>query len=175
MNVFLLWIYKQPLFRIIIFILILIPFWAFLMFLLRKQRLLVRILNSILCFLAFSAILFTTLFRGEGQHGAPILLPLYSLIEAQKHREMYRSLLMNVLLFVPFGLTLPFTLPEKWTCRALLSIVIAAMLSIYVEAAQFIFRLGRAEIDDVLMNTLGAVLGTLSYFPVWVWKRVSKP
>ena len=78
---------------------------------------------------------------------------------------------MNVLLFVPLGLTLPFTLPEKWTCRALLSIVIAATLSIYVEAAQFIFRLGRAEIDDVLMNTLGAVLGILAYFPFWVWKK----
>jgi len=80
--------------------------------------------------------------------------------------------LMNVLLFVPLGLTMPFALPERWPCRALISIVIATTLSIYVESAQFIFRLGRTEIDDVLMNTFGAVLGILAYFPTWVWKKV---
>ena len=172
MERFVLWIYIQPLSRIILFILILVPFWALLMFLLRKHRLLVRILNSVLCLAAFTGILYATLFRGEGQHGAPILLPLYSLIEAQKHREMYRSLLMNVLLFVPFGLTLPYTLLEKWTCRALISIVIAVVISICIESFQFIFKLGCAEIDDVLMNTFGSVLGALAYLPYWIWLKL---
>lgn len=115
-----------------------------------------------------------TLFRGEGQRGNPVLLPLYSLILAQKQKEMYRTLLMNVLLFVPFGLSLPFALPEKWTCRALISIVISVVVSIYVETIQFIFRLGRAEIDDVIMNSLGGLSGVLAFFPYWVWKKTRK-
>ena len=174
MDRYIQWIYIQPLSRIILFIMILVPFWAFLMFLLRKQHLLIRILNSVLCLAALSAVLYVTLFRGEGQHGALDLLPLHSLVLAQKQKEMYRSLLMNILLFVPLGLTLPFALPEKWICRALLSVVIAAVLSIYVETAQYIFQLGRAEIDDVIMNSLGVVLGALAYFPYWVWRKVKK-
>lgn len=175
LETILLFIYKQPLSRIIYSILILALFWALLMFVLRKKRILVRILNATLCFAAFGGILYATMFRGEGEHGNPILLPLHSLILAQGQPEIYRTLLMNVLLFVPLGLSLPFVLPERWTCHALLSVIIAASLSVYVELAQFILQLGRTEIDDVLMNTFGAVLGVLAYFPYWVWSKVKRP
>jgi glycopeptide antibiotics resistance protein len=39
------------------------------------------------------------------------------------------------------------------------------MFSIGIELIQFIWMLGWCEIDDVICNTLGAVLG----FLVWQW------
>ena len=44
---------------------------------------------------------------------SPVLMPFVGLIEAQTQPEMYRSMLMNVFLFVPFGLSMPHILPEK--------------------------------------------------------------
>ena len=43
------------------------------------------------------------------------------------------------------------------------TILIAAAFSTCIEAVQFIFKLGLCETDDVIMNTLGAAIGTLSY------------
>ena len=42
--------------------------------------------------------------------------------------------------------------------------VLAGMLvSVSVEAVQFLFAIGNTELDDVLMNTLGAFLGATSW------------
>ena len=43
------------------------------------------------------------------------------------------------------------------------SIVFAFTVSLVIEFLQFRFYLGRAETDDVICNTLGAAIGTLSY------------
>ena len=108
-------------------------------------------------------ILMVTLMSRNGSEGNVILTPFYSFIEAQSQPEMYRSMFMNIFLFFPVGLTLPFTLPEKWKRNALITVLIAFLLSFTVEFLQYHYHLGRAETDDVLCNTLGACIGTLSY------------
>ena len=80
-----------------------------------------------------------------------------------KHLEFYRSMFMNVLLFMPFGLSMPFALPNRFKHKALLSIFFGAILSMTVEACQYIFFLGRCETDDVIMNTLGVAIGATSF------------
>ena len=67
-------------------------------------------------------------------------------------------MLMNVFLFQPIGLVLPNLLPKK-AHPVFVTVVFAMLLSIGVEAAQFHYQLGRCEIDDVIMNTLGAAIG----------------
>lgn len=74
-----------------------------------------------------------------------------------------RSLLMNVALFIPLGLSLPFVLPDRVKRKVLVSTVIGIILSICIEASQYIFSLGRCETDDVIMNTLGTLIGATSY------------
>ena len=64
---------------------------------------------------------------------------------------------MNVFLFIPFGFMLPWCaegLRRLW--RILL---IAAAFSALTEAAQYFLRVGLCETDDVIHNTLGAVIG----------------
>jgi glycopeptide antibiotics resistance protein len=91
------------------------------------------------------------------------LRPLYSFVNAKIQPEIYRTLIMNMLLFIPFGMTFPFALSNRFINRVAITIVSAAVMSILIEFAQFCFRLGLCETDDVIMNTLGAVLGTISY------------
>ena len=109
------------------------------------------------------AILTVTLLSRNSEGVELILTPFHSFIEAKTQPEIYRSMLMNVFLFFPLGLTLPFALPEKWNRNALLTVLFAFTLSFVIEFLQFHYYIGRAEVDDVICNTLGAAIGTLSY------------
>ena len=87
-----------------------------------------------------------------------------------KHSKINRLVNLNVLLFVPFGLSLPFVVtPGKAGERRgkvwcfIVTIAIAVVLSVAIEAVQYRFALGRCETDDVLANTLGALLGACAY------------
>ena len=65
-----------------------------------------------------------------------------------------------ILLFIPFGVTLPFCL-KRHPVRA--TILAAAGFSMMIELVQFVFGLGLCETDDVIFNTLGAAFGTLAF------------
>ena len=67
--------------------------------------------------------------------------------------------------------SLPFALPEKIKRRVLLTVAAGFLLSVIVEATQFVFQIGKCETDDVLMNTLGVFLGATSY---WIYLLISK-
>ena len=70
-----------------------------------------------------------------------------------------RNLGLNVALFVPFGLGL--ALWRRW--GVLRVVPVAVVLSVLVEGAQYLLPLGRAvDVDDVLLNTVGALLGALT-------------
>lgn len=70
--------------------------------------------------------------------------------------ELLRSAFMNVLLFYPGGMLLLMLSPRvkgRWVLPALV------LTSVGIELCQYVFTLGFVELDDVLHNTLGAVLG----------------
>ena len=75
--------------------------------------------------------------------------------------ELLRSAWMNVLLFVPGGLSFCSLLPSRWSTisRCGLSIFVLMLLSIGIEFFQWHCQLGVAESDDVICNLLGTVIG----------------
>mgnify|MGYP002678903319 FL=1 len=60
--------------------------------------------------------------------------------------------IQNVLFFIPFGFLFPW---KKWK-PVFMS---ALMTSAIIEATQYIFNLGWCELDDVISNTAGALVG----------------
>ena len=76
---------------------------------------------------------------------------------------MYRMLFMNVALFIPLGLSLPFALPDRFRHKYIITVISGVLLSVAVEASQYFFNLGRCETDDVLMNTLGVIIGGTAF------------
>ena len=61
--------------------------------------------------------------------------------------------LLNILFFIPYGLLFP------WKHNWKRVFVTALILSVFIELSQFIFNLGWCEVDDVISNTLGAMIG----------------
>lgn len=52
-------------------------------------------------------------------------------------------------------------------------VLMGAMISVSIEALQFVLNTGVTDIDDVIFNTLGAVVGYLLYFlGKWIKKLI---
>jgi glycopeptide antibiotics resistance protein len=68
----------------------------------------------------------------------------------------------NVIAFMPFGFVLPIISPEN---RKLFYIVLLSLeFSISIELIQLIFKVGIFDVDDILMNTFGGILGGILFF-----------
>ena len=64
--------------------------------------------------------------------------------------------IMNVVVFIPVGLLLGIAFKQMTWWKALL---IGCSISITIEALQFWFMKGFSEVDDVMHNTVGCLLG----------------
>lgn len=67
----------------------------------------------------------------------------------------------NIVCFIPFGGMLPI-LSTKIRKLVLVGLI-SFELSIVIEVAQLIFKVGSFDVDDLLLNTLGGMVGFLIY------------
>lgn len=132
-----------------------------------------KLFNAVVFLGIVAAILYTTVLSRSENAQEPSWIPFYTFVEAKLQPELYRTMLMNVFLFQPIGLALPNLLPKKAHPVAV-TVVFAMLLSIGIEAAQFHYQLGRCEIDDVIMNTLGAAIGAAAFGLVRILAEQSK-
>lgn len=150
-------IYIQPLHRIVLVMLLLVMLWAYAGHKAGNQRWWTGA-NAVIFLGAVAVILYLTLGdRVGGTHQAE-MTPLRSFAAAKEQPELYRTMLMNVFLFLPLGLSLPFSLPIRH--NAAVTVLFAFCLSAVIEALQYQYGLGLCEVDDVIMNTLGSWIGT---------------
>ena len=100
-----------------------------------------------------AAVLWITLCSriGEGHRG--FLLPFHSYVEILKgNRQFLLENIGNVILFIPLGVALK--------CSGVRDVKKTGFLvSLLIEVLQFTFALGTFECDDLIHNTLGAVIG----------------
>jgi glycopeptide antibiotics resistance protein len=75
-----------------------------------------------------------------------------------RNLEFYKDLVGNVVIFIPLPFLL-FYITGIRSYRKILSIAI--LISLAVEIIQYIFNIGVADIDDVILNTTGAIIGSL--------------
>ena len=104
-------------------------------------------------------ILCMTVFFREGVEERDFnLTPFWSYMaeNTDLQHSLYIEALMNVLMFVPFGLLIGCAYRSIGWKRML---AFTVGLSLSIEFLQFIFKRGFAELDDVMHNTLGAVIG----------------
>ena len=154
------YIYARPLTAILSVIAAGVVLWSFLYGRLRRWQ----AINAWLFLLTAAIILHTTLLTRAPGIPEVILTPFAALAAARVQPELYREMLMNVFLFFPLGLTLSNALPRRWNrwLRIGVTTLAGCLLSAGIEYAQYRFSLGMAETDDVLCNTLGALLGAAS-------------
>lgn len=94
----------------------------------------------------------TVIFRATGEIRQYDFHPFWS----YDRPELLVENIMNVAVFVPFGLLLGASINGlKWR-NALLT---GVCLSASIEILQFVFMIGFSEVDDVMHNTLGCMIG----------------
>jgi len=82
-------------------------------------------------------------------------LPLYNNYELF---NFYSNLIGNIILFVPLPSLLYFLVKVK----SFKSIFLFSFFSsVAIEFIQYIFKRGVADIDDIILNSLGALIGVL--------------
>lgn len=139
-------------------------FWIQLKF--GHQRIWRRLVTCLLVVLMAFIFKLTLGDRSEGSNFQISLIPFHSYREvwAGGNPELYRSNFMNAALFYPVGLLAASLLPKKWPgwCNCLLAALFLMGVSIGIEYVQYRYSLGRCEIDDVIHNTFGALVGSLS-------------
>lgn len=121
---------------------------------------------ALLLVLWIAVILYGTLGqRTEGENlRDPIPVPFYSYYSVfyGGSKELLRTNFMNAALFFPAGLLGCSLLPGRRSQNLLAVTFVLALMSIGIEYVQFRFGMGLAETDDVIHNTLGALLGALT-------------
>lgn len=75
-------------------------------------------------------------------------------------KDPIKILIGNIVLFIPFGFLLPIAI--KKLRKSIVSTTFLGMLfSIIIETSQFLFTYRVSNIDDIILNTLGAFIGAV--------------
>lgn len=105
--------------------------------------------------------------------GSVSLRPLQDLADVLAGGDTTVQVIGNLLVFAALGFFLPIRLRLSRPALVPLAVAaIAAVLSLTVEVLQLTLDLGRVtSVDDVLLNTLGAVLACLASMRSWRSRR----
>ena len=101
-----------------------------------------------------STVIFRTAADGNGHNFR--LFWSYEAIEKGRI-ELIPENVMNVVVFVPVGMMLGLLLRVKGSW--LIALIFGMGISVSIEAMQYVFHRGFAEVDDVMRNTIGCILG----------------
>lgn len=145
-----------------IYIFVAVLVWTLLSLIFREKKAW-KLLNGSLCFLYIICVIYVTLLSRTGDSGEISWIPFQSLFLAAQYPDIYNQIAMNILMFVPIGLTMPNAICGLNRHCVRFTIISCCLFSLCIELCQYFFGLGRCEIDDIIMNTIGAVLGTTSF------------
>lgn len=71
------------------------------------------------------------------------------------------NLVGNVLVFMPVGFLVPIIKKKRVYFFRILRVSFG--ISLFIEVVQLIFRIGVFDVDDLIMNTLGGILGYVAF------------
>lgn len=75
--------------------------------------------------------------------------------------QVLRQLLINLVMLMPVGFLLPVVINAKH--KYLITMALSLLLTVFIETMQLITKCGSFEIDDIINNFVGAVIGMLIY------------
>lgn len=104
-------------------------------------------------------VLLVTLFcRESSLQAVTVPYPLWSWVEVYQRKNvgMLYDILLNILLFIPFGGLLKITFRK---IRLSVGWLVGFLFSMAIELCQLMFHLGLFEWDDMLHNSLGCLIG----------------
>lgn len=92
----------------------------------------------------------------------PMKTIFYYLFQHDNFRVSIENLVGNLIAFAPLGFLLPFLSPK---IKKFKNIFYASLiLSLFFEITQLLTGLGSFDVDDLILNVLGAILGLYLYY-----------
>ena len=123
---------------------------------LARQYMLVGIMGAVIAiglFLIGYFIVYKKLMKGTNLH----LFSSYK--EAYNNFSLgeWRNIILNILMFVPIGFMMPLLIKkcERWY----ITYLVGFCITLFIETLQLISKRGIFEVDDIVNNTLGCVIG----------------
>lgn len=99
-------------------------------------------------------------------------IPLVRLRDFARKQDLLLNVIGNTAMFIPSGIILPIVYPRL---NRFWKVLLAGIgLSLAIELLQLPFSVRSSDVDDLLFNTLGAILGYGLYAAVRCWRRRSK-
>ena len=133
-------------------------------------RILYRVINKksfvfhkellMLCFIVYILLLYYTVTFQDNNYGTNNFVPFKEIFRYNITSRLFiRNVLGNILLFIPFGIFTTYIIKNKTVFP---SMFLGLLVSSAIEFAQS--AIGRtADIDDIILNTVGSALGYLIY------------
>ena len=125
------------------------------------------------CFLIFAT---TVLARASQDIVSYDLTPfrLFQIDEWWNEHDLMLQIKANVMMFVPIGFLLMLVgkgIKGKYVrvLNTIVSIVVGFSFSVLIEYMQYRLHRGLCEVDDVIHNTIGTVIGVILY---WIISRI---
>ena len=173
-------IYSRPLWLVVFLMLLLAVLWSRwdeLTAADKRQRWKWKVLNLALLLLSLLFIAWVTLLRREPMAEPVVeLRPFATFERIAGEREYIRTMVMNAALFLPLGLSAAALLPRRWPwLRMAAAQLLGLAVSCGVEQLQYLHLLGTVEVDDVLCNTFGALLGGQFVLIVPLTRKLLRP
>ena len=86
---------------------------------------------------------------------------------AMRYTYGWKTTLMNlggnILIFAPLGFLIPMSSKNKVTRNFFVVTLLAIMFSGTIEVIQILTKVGAFDIDDIILNTAGAIIGYIVY------------
>lgn len=136
-----------------------------------------------LLFIIYMCLLVYVVFFAESMGRTPQDEHIYNLIPLREIKRFWKyiwdrgslgnmarlNVFGNIIAFIPFGVYLPYMSESK--IRFISTFLYTFSLSLTIELVQLITKVGSCDVDDVILNTLGGVVG---YILWWVYSRIRK-
>ncbi len=97
------------------------------------------------------------------------LKPLVHILRYETRRDVFLNVIGNVSMFIPTGIILPILYPKLRSFWK--TVAVGALLSLCIEIIQLPFSVRATDIDDLILNTLGVVIGYAIYAVVKALKK----
>lgn len=152
------WTKRELLLFIVLFVLV----TSVLVRLFKKKRIVLsQVFVGELLFIYIMIVLASTVFT-RTSNGMQLckLVPFWSWLEAASGNRGYlKEIVLNIILFLPAGILFPFVWGKKILLRY--AFMAGVSFSFVIECSQLILCRGLFEWDDMIDNTIGAVIGCI--------------
>ena len=138
-----------------------------------------KLLTVYICLVVIARIVYFPMGLVEGRIASLVLdvdkiFPLWiNLIPILHLFDVYDGWLINIIgniaMFIPVGLVWPFCFKELDTLRK--TVLVGAGFPLFIEITQLPFYERCTDVDDLILNTTGILIGALIYFGVKLLKN----